>query len=250
MLAMRAQEGLVSHAGWLCKVVDMVRGILISMAELANLVIARAVSRSSARYVVGIAGPPAAGKSTLAVALRDQINLMAEEGRAEIAPMDGFHFPNAVLEASGKLDRKGEPDTFDVTAYVRLLWAIRNMRFGIFPWPTFDREKHDPVPGGVVFGVGTTIAITEGNYLLLAGSAGWSSVRENLDEAWYLDAGKDVIKERLLQRQIAGGKSVADARSKVMLSDMPNADLVADTKYRADVVLREKEGFYYIDHGS
>ncbi|MGH3564560.1 MAG: nucleoside/nucleotide kinase family protein [Pseudonocardia sp.] len=228
----------------------MVNGRLTSVVELAKRVIAGEVSRSSARFVVGIAGPPGAGKSTLAGDLRDQINLLVGKGHAEIAPMDGFHFTNVALEASGRLDRKGELDTFDVNAYVRLLRTLRYTRAGSIPWPTFDREKHDPIPGGVVFVEQTTVVITEGNYLLIDGLAGWSSVRANLDEAWYLDASKDVIEDRLFQRQIAGGKSVVDARNKVFLSDIPNSELIADTKHRADVVLRERGGHYYIERGS
>src|SRR5262245_19741026 len=58
----------------------------MSLARLAANVRAAAREVSGAqRYVLGIAGPPAAGKSTLAELLRDEINEQSESRVAEIA---------------------------------------------------------------------------------------------------------------------------------------------------------------------
>src|SRR5262245_1966624 len=73
------------------------------------------------RYVLGIAGPPGAGKSTLSTAIRDDLNNRAGARIAEIAPMDGFHLSNAELRATQDLAHKGEPHTFDVAAFVETL---------------------------------------------------------------------------------------------------------------------------------
>lgn len=225
----------------------MTVGDLTTVQELAREVIGRAdvVNRDS-RYVVGIAGPPGAGKSTLAVLLRDAINQESGRKLAEIAPMDGYHFPNATLEAQRKMARKGEPDTFDVIGFVRQLTLLSGAANAeVVPWPTYDREKHDPVSGVLVFDNDTRIAITEGNYLLLDNQDGWSAVQKLLDEAWYLDASTDVIKERLLARQLASGKAMPEALAKVTGSDLRNAALVASGRDRADLVLRERDGNYY-----
>ncbi|MCM6772790.1 nucleoside/nucleotide kinase family protein [Nocardia sp. CDC159] len=216
----------------------------VSLGELADHVRERAAGRVG-RFVLGIAGPPGAGKSTFAGALRDAIGA----GTAEVAPMDGFHLTNAELRVAGALARKGEPDTFDVGGYLDRLRALREMPLGQrVSWPIYDRKRHEPVPDGVVFDR-QAIAITEGNYLLLDdyGPAGWSAVREYLDEVWYLDAAVGELRERLLRRHIRGGKSEEFARAKVAGSDLMNAELVAATRGRADLVLRSNGTVYLVD---
>ncbi len=218
----------------------------ISIDELANRIWERAAGRSR-RFVLGIAGPPGAGKSTFAVALRDAVNARAGDGSAEVAPMDGFHFTNAELRVSGALARKGEPDTFDVAGYLDRLRALRETIPGQrVSWPIYDRSRHEPVPDGVMFDR-QRLVVTEGNYLLLDdyGAAGWSAVRECLDAAWYLDAPVEQLRERLLQRHIRGGKSETFAREKVARSDLMNVELVAETRGRADLVLRS-DGVNYL----
>ncbi|WP_406233372.1 nucleoside/nucleotide kinase family protein [Nocardia sp. NBC_01009] len=199
------------------------------------------------RYVLGIAGPPGAGKSTLSKSIRDELNIRAGMLIAEIAPMDGFHLPNAALRATGDVERKGEPHTFDVDGYLDTLRRLRDTPIGEpVPWPTFDRAIEEPTQAGVVFD-GHEIAITEGNYLLLNDreSSSWCRVRPLLDEVWYLDVDRDVIAQRLIRRHIRGGRSADAARIKVRDSDLPNADLIAGTRQRADLVLRQREGRYY-----
>ncbi|WP_051021305.1 nucleoside/nucleotide kinase family protein [Nocardia araoensis] len=215
------------------------------LSWLARRVRDRAAGR---RYLLGIAGPPGAGKSTVSVALRDAINAEAGGEIAEIAPMDGYHLTNEVLRAAESLARKGEPDTFDVDGYVAGLRRLRTTPVGEpVPWPTFDRSIDAPVPDGVVFDR-QSIVLTEGNYLLLDdfGTRRWSAVRPLLDECWYLDAAREVIEKRLLHRHIHGGRIPTAARDKVHNSDLPNADLVATTKERADLVLRWQSGSYAV----
>ncbi|MCU1644269.1 MAG: nucleoside/nucleotide kinase family protein [Nocardia sp.] len=218
-----------------------------SLAELAARIRRRADGYPG-RFVLGIAGPPGAGKSTLARGIRDELNLAAGAALAEVAPMDGFHLTNAQLIALGELGRKGEPDTFDAGAYVDLLRTLRSAPLGsLVPWPTYSREIHEPVPGGVVFDQ-QSIVITEGNYLLLDDdiSPGWSAVRPLLDETWYLDVPRPIIEQRLLRRHIRGGRTPEAAKTKVAQSDLLNARLVEGTRLRADLVLRKSGRAYRI----
>ncbi|MBL1077343.1 nucleoside/nucleotide kinase family protein [Nocardia sp. 2] len=216
-----------------------------SLAELAARIRRRADGQSG-RFVLGVAGPPGAGKSTLARGIRDELNIAAGHARAEVAPMDGFHLTNAQLRAMGDLARKGEPDTFDTAGYVESLRLLRESPLGVtVPWPTYSRELHEPVPGGAVFDR-QTIVVTEGNYLLLD-EGKWADVRPLLDEAWYLDVPRPIIEKRLLRRHIRGGRTAGDARAKVENSDMLNARLVEHTRSRADLVLRKYGTGYRID---
>ncbi|NEE58978.1 nucleoside/nucleotide kinase family protein, partial [Streptomyces sp. SID8455] len=82
---------------------------------------ARRLAETGQRRVLGIAGPPGAGKSTLAERLTEAL-----EGRAVLVPMDGFHLAGAELERLGRADRKGAPDTFDAPGYAALLRRLRD----------------------------------------------------------------------------------------------------------------------------
>ena len=216
---------------------------VVPLAELAEAVAVRAGRHPdrTARYVLGIAGPPAAGKSALAAALRDELNRRAGGRVAEVAPMDGFHLSDAELRRLGALHRKGEPDTFDAAGYARLLASARADGDADVAWPTFDRSIEETVPGGVVFTPEVRIVVTEGNYLLLDSGA-WAAVRPALDDAWFLDADLALIEARLLARHRDGGKNSEDARRKTTESDLPNALLVRRTRPRARLVLRLVDG--------
>ncbi|MDX6339122.1 MAG: hypothetical protein QOG05_6462, partial [Streptosporangiaceae bacterium] len=69
---------------------------------------ARALAARPGRAVLGITGPPAAGKSTLAAKLRDELG-----AAAAYVPLDGFHLAHELLTQMGRVDRRGAPDTFD-----------------------------------------------------------------------------------------------------------------------------------------
>src|SRR5215210_6247582 len=81
---------------------------------------AREFARGERRTILGIAGPPGGGKSTLA-----QTVVAAVGSAAVLVPMDGFHLAQAELVRLGRRDRMGAPDTFDALGYIALLRRLR-----------------------------------------------------------------------------------------------------------------------------
>lgn len=154
-------------------------------------------------------------------------------GFAAVLPMDGFHLSNGELDNLGLRAIKGAPETFDVVGFVRLLARVRRDSTSRLLWPAFDREQEKTVPDAIAITPTTRLTVTEGNYLLLDRPV-WRDVRPLLDEVWYVDAPRNVLRERLLARARDGGRTEAESIRKVDSSDLRNADLVETTKAAAD----------------
>ncbi|GAA3092776.1 pantothenate kinase [Kribbella aluminosa] len=192
---------------------------------------ARQVAAGSRRTLIGLAGPPGAGKSTVAEALVRELGT-----DAVLVPMDGFHLSNAVLDSLGRRDRKGAPDTFDAAGYVALLRRLRSPDEDVVYAPTFFRDIEEPVGSSIPISPDTPIVVTEGNYLLLD-THPWRQVRDLLDATWYLQLDDAARLERLIARHIAYDKTPAAARAWAEGSDQRNADAVAASAHNADLVL-------------
>ena len=189
--------------------------------------------RSGSRRLLGIAGAPGAGKSTLAARLVRQLG-----EQAVLVPMDGFHLADAALERLGRLGRKGAPDTFDAGGYAALLQRLRTARPQDAPvWaPMFERDLEQPLAGAIEVGAEVPLVITEGNYLLLEDGP-FAQVRAMLDACWFVEVPEGLRIERLIARHERFGKSPQAAREWALGPDEANARLVAGTRDRADVVV-------------
>ncbi|MDG9727461.1 MULTISPECIES: nucleoside/nucleotide kinase family protein [unclassified Streptomyces] len=205
---------------------------------------ARSLPRGGRRAILGIAGSPGAGKSTLAGHLVRELNETGEPWAAHV-PMDGFHLADAELDRLGRRDRKGAPDTFDAAGYAALLRRLREEADGgeeaegdtVYA-PGFERELEQPIAGAVPVPPSARLVVTEGNYLLLESGA-WARVRSRLDEVWFCEPAETERVRRLVARHERFGKSPEDAVAWALGSDQRNADLVAASRDRADLVVPE-----------
>ncbi|MBR2774149.1 MAG: nucleoside/nucleotide kinase family protein [Selenomonadaceae bacterium] len=203
------------------------------MRELTDLKMT--MDRKVIAYLVA---PPGAGKSTLAQFLEK----LSRERSKEVDPIralgiDGYHYTAAymnitTIERDGKQvlmrDVKGAPETFDVDLLVD---KIREVRQEGTDWNIYDRRIHDVLPD--YWSVEDDIILLEGNYLLLK-ETGWTNVRVLSDYSVFIDAEPELLRERLINRKVAGGKSREEAERFFDFSDSKNIERVLKNSARAD----------------
>ncbi len=197
-------------------------------AELATLIRQRATG--SGRYLVALAGPPGAGKSTLADAV-----VQALGAGAKAVPMDGFHYDDAVLTARGARDRKGAPDTFDVQGFLHLVRRLRDEDEVAIP--LFDRDLEISRAGADIVTASHRLLVVEGNYLLF-NEPPWDAAAALFDLTVWIDVPEAELDRRLLARWAHFGKTPAAARAWIDGNDMPNIRRVTEGSRGADIVLR------------
>ena len=203
------------------------------------------------RILAMLSGPPGCGKSTLAWFLsylsenrfpEKDSAAMTEKEPITVIGMDGFHYYQEYLlthytrrnERSIPLVQiKGAPETFDLE---KLLTQVKQVAEGQeCPWPVYDRQKHDPAEDAMT--VTGDIVLLEGNYLLLD-KPGWTELSRYADYTIRISAEEAFLRERLVERHLAGGKERAAAEAFVEDSDLYNAREVLAFSKPADLNLQ------------
>jgi pantothenate kinase len=202
---------------------------------------ARALVADGRRAVLGIAGAPAAGKTTLAEELVAALapspppGLTAGSWVAHV-PMDGFHLADVELERLGLRDRKGAPETFDALGYAALLRRLHEDRDEVIYAPGFERVIEQPIAGAIPVPRPARLVVSEGNYLLLDDER-WTPVRALLTEVWYADLDQPSRLRRLIDRHVRFGKPESAAIEWATGTDERNAELVRVSRERADLIV-------------
>lgn len=179
-------------------------------------------------YLVGIAGIPGSGKSTLCAAVRGLAPGVA------VVPMDGYHIPRRLLDEEG-LRRRGAPHTFDADSFRADIESLRTTRAGVFP--AFDHAEADPRPAAIAVTPAAPLVLVEGLYVLMQE---WR-LEPLFDLRVFLDCDPDVASERVAARHLAAGLAATPdlARARALANDHVNAlAILADgCRERADLVL-------------
>lgn len=204
---------------------------MISPATIVDALQRRA--GDARRFLVGLAGPPAAGKSTLAEALRE--GLVARGESAEILPMDGFHLDNALLAARGLLPRKGVPESFDGRGFIDVVKALKRADGEVLV-PVFDRSREIAINAARAIAQETRFVLAEGNYLLFK-DAPWDRLDGMFDFTIFVGPPYAVLEERLRQRWLQYALPDDQVHWKLHGNDLPNGKRILEHSRPADLTI-------------
>ncbi|NVO14352.1 MAG: type I pantothenate kinase [Rhodoplanes sp.] len=217
-------------------------------------------------YVIGVAGSVAAGKSTTARVLQALLARWPNVPKVDLITTDGFLFPNAVLEQEGLMDKKGFPESYDLSALLRFLSHIKAGRRPVRA-PVYSHLVYDVVPNDVVEIDRPDILIVEGVNVLQAGRPPKDGkaipfVSDFFDFSIYIDADEDVLRRWYVKRFLAlRGTAFRDPKSYFRrysgLTDEQASTMATDiwtrinlvnleenilpTRQRADLILKKSE---------
>ena len=158
-------------------------------------------------YIIGIAGSVAVGKSTTSRVLKALLSRWPDHPNVEIITTDGFLYSNAQLERQGLMDRKGFPESYDMSHLLRVLNAIKSGKRKVSV-PIYSHHYYDVIPNIYEIIDQPDIVILEGLNILqtFAKKSDHSSklfISDFFDFSLIVDAKIEIIKNWYIDRVLS-----------------------------------------------
>jgi type I pantothenate kinase len=155
-------------------------------------------------FILGLAGSVAAGKSTTARVLKALLARWPSHPRVELVPTDGFLFPNAVLEARHMMNRKGFPESYDLTKLLNFLADVKSGKARVEA-PVYSHLVYDVLPDQTLVVERPDIVIVEGLNVLQPAKLPKDGeaipfVSDFFDFSIYIDAAEDLVEAWYVER--------------------------------------------------
>ncbi|OAL05242.1 P-loop containing nucleoside triphosphate hydrolase protein [Phaeosphaeriaceae sp. SRC1lsM3a] len=228
--------------------VDTFHHTILDLVKRVEKLLFRQAAEPHQRILIGLAGVPGSGKSTVSNALLAELAVRGVQDVA-VVPMDGFHYTKKVLssfeDAENAFRRRGAPFTFDAESFVRLVenLLVTPVTTATEPdicilAPSFDHATKDPVEDSIAISSRTRVVIVEGNYTLLD-QAPWSNVAKSCTERWFVDAPVDLVSKRLAKRHLAAGieTTMEAAVRRAEENDIPNGTMIRSMLVAPDLII-------------
>jgi type I pantothenate kinase len=155
-------------------------------------------------YIIGVAGSVAVGKSTTARVLQALLARWPNVPKVDLITTDGFLYPNAILAREGLMERKGFPESYDLSALLHFLSDIKAGRRAARA-PVYSHHIYDVMPNQWIEVDRPDILIVEGLNVLQTGAPPKDGkaipyVSDFFDFSIYLDADEDVLRAWYVDR--------------------------------------------------
>jgi type I pantothenate kinase len=195
-------------------------------------------------YIIGVAGSVAVGKSTTARVLQALLARWPNVPKVDLITTDGFLYPNAVLEREGLMEKKGFPESYDLSALLRFLSDVKAGRRPARA-PIYSHLIYDVMPNQWVEVDRPDILIVEGLNVLQTGRLPKDGkaipfVSDFFDFSVYLDADPKSYFHRY--SRLSDKEAVETASSIWSRINLVNLhENILPTRQRADLILNKNE---------
>ncbi len=200
--------------------IDEVQEVYLPLSRLLNLYITKTQQLATVTdtflgtppkkipFIIGIGGSVAVGKSTTARVLQSLLANWEDHRDVGLLTTDGYLYPNAELERRGLMDRKGFPESYDTSALIETLQAVRSGA-AVVEAPVYSHLAYDIVPDEVEEIRQPDVLIVEG-LNVLQGNPNSSNlfVSDFFDFSIYVDAEMTLIEQWYVERFLVFRESV------------------------------------------